>query len=178
MWDCSYGCWQLSSAGIIGFLTMLAAGSRIAETCSVLSALDVVAVRSAARRCAAKLGFPRNAIEEIAIVVSELASNILKYGPTGHIVIESVSDPEHGPGLRIEAFDRGPPFRNIDLALRDGFHDAGPIDPDQRPRRVGIGAGLGAVRRFTDSFEYEVQSQGKRITVVRYLRGVKRRPAR
>jgi anti-sigma regulatory factor (Ser/Thr protein kinase) len=157
---------------------MIAPGSGIAETCSVLSALDAVGARTAVRRCARKLGFPPKAIEEIAIVVSELASNILKYGPTGHIVIESVSDPQHGPGLRIVAFDRGPPFRNLDLALRDGFHDAGPIDPDQRPRRVGIGAGLGAVRRFSDSFDYEVQPQGKRITVVRYLRGPKRHPVR
>jgi anti-sigma regulatory factor (Ser/Thr protein kinase) len=156
---------------------MIAVGSRIAETCPVSTELDAVGARSAARRCAEKLGFPPNAIEEIAIVVSELASNILKYGPSGRIVIESVDDPQRGPGLRIEAFDRGPPFRSINLALRDGFHDAGPIDPDQRPRRVGLGRGLGAVQRLTDSFDYEVQPHGKRISVVRYLRGPKRRPA-
>jgi anti-sigma regulatory factor (Ser/Thr protein kinase) len=157
---------------------MIAVGSRIAETCTVSTPLDAVGARSAARRCAGKLGFPPNEIEEIAIVVSELASNILKYGPPGQIVIESVSDSHRGPGLRIDAFDRGPPFRNIDLALQDGFHDAGPIDWDQRPRRVGIGAGLGAVRRFTDSFDYEVHPGGKRISVVRYVRGPKRRPVR
>jgi anti-sigma regulatory factor (Ser/Thr protein kinase) len=158
---------------------MIVVGSRIAETCRVSSEFDAVGARSAARRCAGKLGFPAKEIEEIAIVVSELASNILKYGPPGEIVIESVNDPREGLGLRIDAFDRGPAFRSIDLALRDGFHDAGPIDPDQRPRRVGIGAGLGAVRRFSDSFDYEVLPQGgKRISVVRYVRGPKRRPVR
>jgi anti-sigma regulatory factor (Ser/Thr protein kinase) len=75
-----------------------------------------------------------------------------------------------GIGIRIVARDVGPPFHDLETAMRDGHGDRGPVDPSQMLRRGGLASGLGAVARFTDSFEYQTEVGGKTITVVRYLR--------
>jgi anti-sigma regulatory factor (Ser/Thr protein kinase) len=134
----------------------------------VRTSLDVFAPRQAALGLAQKLGFPRHERQEVAIAVSELASNIVKYGVRGSIEISSLEDPRHGVGLVIVARDVGPPFRNLAMALQDGCDDDGPIDPGLLLKRAGLGIGLGAVVRFTDSFDVEHGKVGKEIRVVRY----------
>jgi len=116
------------------------------------------------------IGFDRRASTELAIAVSELASNIRKYGVHGEITVEPIDDPKRGEGLRIVASDEGPPFRDFETALQDGCDDRGPLDPVTFLVRHGIGAGLGAVKRFTDSITLEPTPEGKRIVVVRYVK--------
>jgi len=145
-----------------------------AETVNVSADVHVFVARQAARHCAESLGFGRIACQEITIATSELASNILKYGIRGVIVVEPLIDEARGIGMRIVARDIGPPFHDLDTALRDGHGDRGPIDPSILLRRGGLASGLGAVVRFTDSFECHTEAGGKKITVTRYLR----RPAR
>ena len=132
--------------------------------------VDTFAARRAARDLAATLGFDRRAATELAIAVSELGSNIIKYGVRGGVSVEAIDDTEHGIGIRIIATDEGPPFCDFATALRDGFDDRGPLDPVTFLARHGIGAGLGAVSRFTDSITLEPAPNGKRIVVVRYLK--------
>ena len=79
-----------------------------------------------------------------------------------------VEDAQHGRGLLIIAHDEGPPFHDLSLALRDGWNDRGPIDPVALFKRGGLGAGLGAIVRLTDSFEVRSRPKGKEIRVVRY----------
>lgn len=135
----------------------------------VTTDVHVFAARTAVRAQAEAVGFGRIQCDELAIVASELASNILKYGIRGAIVVGGVDDPERGPGLRIEARDRGPAFRDLATAIQDGCGDSGPLDPATMSRRGGLGAGLGAVVRFTDSFECQQEEGSKRIIVVRYI---------
>ncbi len=129
------------------------------------------------QRCAsshaAEVGFARRECAELAIVTSELTSNILKYGVRGSIEFDQVQD-ERGEGLAIVAVDCGPPFKNLELALQDGFSDDGPIDPGAFLKRQGIGGGLGAIVRLTHSFAVEPMDGGKRIHVVRYRAPVHR----
>jgi serine/threonine-protein kinase RsbT len=125
--------------------------------------LDVFEARRAARRFAVEAGFDRKAREELAIAVSELASNILKHGISGDMLFEKLDN-----GVRITARDIGPPIADLELAKRDGYSDTGPILPAQLHHRKGFGCGLGAVMRFTDSFEYQPGLGDKRICVVRY----------
>jgi anti-sigma regulatory factor (Ser/Thr protein kinase) len=132
--------------------------------------VDVFAARRGARELAAVIGFDRRAATELAIAVSELASNIVKYGVRGEITVEPLDDPKRGEGLRIVAFDEGPPFRDFATALQDGCDDRGPLDPVTFLVRHGIGAGLGAVKRFSDTIELEVLPKGKRIVIVRYVK--------
>ena len=135
---------------------------------------DMLAARSAVRRCAQDLGFTSKDIAELVIVVSELVSNILKYAGRGAIVVAPMNDPGQGIGVHIAAFDTGPAFHDLSMALRDGHGDRGPILPERMFGRKGIGGGLGAVVRFTDTFECDQQPSGKRIGVVRF----RRRPRR
>jgi anti-sigma regulatory factor (Ser/Thr protein kinase) len=131
--------------------------------------LDVHAPRQAVQALGLRLGFPGNARQELAIVVSELASNIVKYGVRGSIEIESLIDPEKGVGIVIVACDVGPAFHDFWMAMQDGCDDRGPIDPAHLLKRGGLGIGLGAVVRLTDSLHVEQRSDGKQIRVVKYL---------
>jgi anti-sigma regulatory factor (Ser/Thr protein kinase) len=135
--------------------------------------LDLFAVRRNVFQLATQVGFSRRQSGELAIVASELASNILKYGIVGSLRVDVVDD-EHGLGLTIAASDRGPPFHDVSAALRDGWSDRGPIDPLDMLKRRGIGGGLGAVLRFTDSFRVETGASTKTVHVVRYLRSPRR----
>jgi anti-sigma regulatory factor (Ser/Thr protein kinase) len=135
--------------------------------------LDVFVARWSTEQLAIELGFPRLAAKELAIVVSELATNILKYGVRGEVDLCGVDGAPHGKGLAIVAEDEGPPLADLALALRDGYGDRGPIQADRLIGRGGIGAGLGAVVRLTDAFEYlpgdDREGGRKAFRVVRYL---------
>jgi anti-sigma regulatory factor (Ser/Thr protein kinase) len=138
----------------------------------------VYAARNGVRVFAAGVGFGRKAQSELVIVVSELASNILKYGVRGELVFRRVSDEANRNGIEIAATDEGPPIRDFENALRDGWTDRGPIDPRLLPRRRGIGAGLGAVVRLTDLVTHERTDSGKVITARRFMRRPSARPRR
>ena len=137
---------------------------------AIRESLDVYEPRRAILRFGISLGFSRAAGQELSIIVSELGSNIVKYGRLGSIAFDAHADPEHGPGIRIVARDCGPPFHDLSLALQDGYDDRGPIEPALLLRRGGLGTGLGAVLRLSDSFEVEQEPDGKRIVADRYLR--------
>jgi anti-sigma regulatory factor (Ser/Thr protein kinase) len=131
--------------------------------------LDLFQVQRAAKRLAAEVGFGHHACQELAIVASELSSNVLKYGKGGVLELSSLDD-EHGKGMILIAHDSGPPFRNLKMAMLDGHDDDGPIDPATIFKRGGMGAGLGAVIRLTHAFRVESEAQGKRVIAIRYLR--------
>ncbi len=114
--------------------------------------VDVLYLQRRMQEFAAGQGFVRRECAELAIVVSELASNILKYGIQGSIDMEPWFDPQ-GEGLRVVATDRGPPFNDLMTALKDGHDDRGPIDPAHVLSRRGIGGGLGAIVRLTHHFD-------------------------
>lgn len=126
---------------------------------------DVLIARKRAQEMALQFGLGSRRATEIAIAVSELATNIVKYGIHGEVVV--VQDPGAGTngGIRVVARDIGPPIRNLEVALQDGYDDSGPIDPTLVLRRGGLGTGLGAVLRFADLFEYQQGEAGKAITV-------------
>jgi anti-sigma regulatory factor (Ser/Thr protein kinase) len=136
---------------------------------AVTESLDVFEVRRRATLLADRVGFARNACLELALVVSELATNILKYGARGSIELRTLRDRRRGVGIEVIARDEGPPFADLSIALRDGCDDCGPIDAASVPERGGLGAGLGAVVRFSHELRVEPEATGKRIVVTRYL---------
>lgn len=145
-----------------------APGERVA--CRVERDVDRFAVQHEVRWTAERLGFAHLVALELAIVASELASNILKYGKRGSIVIEAIEDPARGRGVRIIAFDEGEPFLDFERALCDGSDELGPIDPAKYAIRKGIGSGLGAVKRFSDACGWAPEPVGKQVWAVRWLR--------
>lgn len=144
------------------------------RTFEVREAIDLYAPRQGARDVGARLGFNRGDCQELAIVVSELTSNILKYGVRGTISIDEILDSSYGVGIAVLARDQGPPFHDLQLAVRDGYDDRGPIDPATLLKRGGLGTGLGAVVRLTDAFEVQHSPLGKLIQVIRYRKRPKR----
>ncbi|MCK6590160.1 MAG: ATP-binding protein [Polyangiaceae bacterium] len=147
------------------------------RSCEIADEIDIFSARRAARELAEELGFDKIEREELAIVASELASNIVKYGIRGRIEMDEVRDRVLGRGMELRAKDSGPPFHDVAMAIQDGYDDRGPLDPATLFKRRGIGGGLGAVIRFTDSFrcETEPDGSGKTVIVIRYRKRPKRR---
>lgn len=132
----------------------------LASVHAVRGQADVVVARRAAQRLAQRAGLPARRASEIAIVVSELATNIVKYGVRGEVALAW----EPGTFL-VVAKDVGPPIHDMESALEDGCDDRGPIDPAAMAGRGGLGNGLGAVVRLADRFECRQDAGGKEITV-------------
>lgn len=133
--------------------------------------LDVIVARARVRTLARSIGFSRTESGELAIVASELGSNIIKYGDHGSLSwMHLEGSPGKEPGLLLVARDFGPPFRDLSIALLDGCDDDGPIDPIRLLNRKGIGGGLGAVVRLTHSFSVRPMDVGKEIEVERYVK--------
>ena len=80
-----------------------------------------------------------------AIVVTELARNLVRHGKGGEIVTREIATPA-SPSLELLALDRGPGMRNIAECLRDGFSTAGTA-----------GTGFGSIKRLSDRFELFTQ---------------------
>jgi anti-sigma regulatory factor (Ser/Thr protein kinase) len=90
---------------------------------------------------AERLGFDETRRGELAIIVTELANNVVRHGRGGELVVRSVQL-EGVAGLEILAVDKGPGIANVGRALQDGFSTGGTQ-----------GSGLGAVRRLSSEFD-------------------------
>jgi len=77
----------------------------------------------------------------LAIVVTEMATNLVKHAGTGTIVVEAVTG-NGSSGVRVLALDKGPGIRDLSGALRDGYSSAGTP-----------GNGLGAMKRLSSTFD-------------------------
>jgi anti-sigma regulatory factor (Ser/Thr protein kinase) len=98
--------------------------------------------RGAAAR-AASLGFAEERAGRVALVVSELATNLVKHAQGGGELFVSPVERGSWSGLEIVAMDRGPGVADVSAALRDGYSTAG-----------SAGTGLGAVSRVSDEFDF------------------------
>lgn len=134
---------------------------------------DLFAARARVRQEAATLGFDPREAEELALVATELGSNVLKYGGGGTLEIAAAEHTDGRRGLRLVARDEAPPF-DLARALPDGHDHAGAIDPARLFGRRGIGVGLGAVARLMDSLVLEPTPPGKQLVATRYKRSRRR----
>src|SRR5687768_9502224 len=108
---------------------------------AVLETSQVGEARRSAAVLAQRMGFDETARGEVAIAVTELATNLVRHAKSGEIVLRSLP-PISGGGLEVLALDRGPGISNLADALRDGFTTG------STP-----GTGLGAVKRLSATFE-------------------------
>ena len=125
---------------------------------------DAVLVATQARRLAQQFGLGAKRAAEVAIVVSELATNIAKHGVRGDLTLTLDDGGGRRGELTVAARDVGPPIRDLATAVTDGCDGEGPIDPALFLHRGGLGTGLGAVLRLSDRFEYQELPEGKVIT--------------
>jgi anti-sigma regulatory factor (Ser/Thr protein kinase) len=122
------------------FFSLIDDPSRVAESRRMAT---VVAERD---------GLPPDAVAKVAIVASELGSNLLKHAQRGELHITPLSCRGHR-GVEILSIDRGPGMARVSESLKDGHSTAGTS-----------GTGLGAVRRLSD--EFDICSQPGKGTIL------------
>lgn len=97
--------------------------------------------RRVATRLAGAIGFDERASGEVAIVATELATNLVRHARGGALLIQALDLPA-GPTLEMLSIDAGPGMADVSACLRDGYSTGGTP-----------GNGLGAVRRLSSEFD-------------------------
>ena len=110
------------------------------ETIDVSSDADVSAARQAGKVVSRAAGLDEKALEEVAIAVTELATNLVKHARAGHMIFTMVHESGRS-GIQIESIDSGPGIPDVNRVVADGYSTA-----------RSLGYGLGAVNRLMDEF--------------------------
>jgi anti-sigma regulatory factor (Ser/Thr protein kinase) len=109
----------------------------------------VAACRHAALAMADRLGFPAARADQLALAVTEAASNLNKHAHQGSMLLCVNRDAE-APGIDLVTIDSGPGVKDVSAAMRDGHSTAGTL-----------GIGLGAIKRLADFSDlYSVPGHG------------------
>ena len=116
---------------------------------------DIGKARRAVVNFSQELGMSSRNLSDIAIIATELATNLVRHAKLGG-VIHYCSSPDNG--LILEASDNGPGISNVQNAMTDGVSSKG-----------SLGGGLGAVQRLADHFTLETGGQGTKIVAYKYL---------
>ncbi|MDY0963797.1 ATP-binding SpoIIE family protein phosphatase [Massilia sp. CFBP9026] len=116
---------------------------------AVSHASDVAAVRRAGQKVADSLGFNETRAGQLALIITEAATNILKHAGEGEIHVGPAQSPS-GIGVDVLALDKGPGIADLASSLVDGVSTAGTA-----------GTGLGALHRLSDEFDvYSTPGEG------------------
>jgi anti-sigma regulatory factor (Ser/Thr protein kinase) len=107
---------------------------------SVRDASEIGEVRRAAAGLARRRGLAEDLVGRLALVATEMATNLLKHGGGGFVVVSRFADAD-GSGLELLALDKGPGMADVARCLIDGFSTAG-----------SPGTGLGAITRNSDRY--------------------------
>ncbi len=134
-------------------------GTLVQEAIPISDVGDLSAARLAARSMSTAIGFDEGAVEEIALVVSELATNLAKHAKDGVLRLRQTEEAGR-TGIQIDSEDQGPGIPNVEQAIADDFSTAG-----------SLGCGLGAVNRLMDEFDVASRpGAGTSIVCKRWLR--------
>jgi serine/threonine-protein kinase RsbT len=120
---------------------------------------DVVRVRQLVRGHAQAVRLSLVDQTKLVTAASELARNIVTYGGSGVVRVETVT--RNGrTGIRAIFADSGPGIADLELALTDGWTSGS-----------GLGLGLGGARRLVDDFDIDTEvGRGTTVTVVKWTR--------
>jgi serine/threonine-protein kinase RsbT len=118
----------------------------------------LAAVGSLARQ----LAFDPKARVELDIALREVGSNAVRHGGGGRAIVRTIGGPGASTpaiaGIEVLVSDEGPGIPDVEAALVDGFSTGG-----------GLGLGLGAAKRLSDSFAIETAAgSGTRIALVKW----------
>ena len=124
----------------------------VAAAVTVDEPSQVAEARRVGASLARSIGFDAERAGQLAVVVTESGTNLLRHAGGGQIVLRVV----HGRGeaaVDVLALDRGPGMKDVARCLEDGYSTAG-----------GAGTGLGAMRRLSTLFDlYSRQGRGTAI---------------
>lgn len=128
----------------------------------VHEASQVGEARRHAARVAERVGLNENDRGKVAIIVTELANNLVRHGgATGHgeIALRLLAHAE-GNGVEILALDKGPGMADVGRCLQDGYSTGGTA-----------GQGLGAVKRLASEFDVTSTIGHGTVVLARLLDG-------
>ena len=122
------------------------------EMIEVRDASDVAEARRVASRMASRIRFSEAESGHIALITTELASNLVKHAKSGRIVA-SLLQRGSAVGFELKALDHGPGIADVTRSLRDGYSTTGTA-----------GTGLGAVKRLAQEFDiYSAPGKGTAV---------------
>jgi anti-sigma regulatory factor (Ser/Thr protein kinase) len=116
----------------------------VPQDVKVIRVSDASHAGDARRRAALfaeQLGLGEHASGALAIVVTEVVTNVVKHAGSGSVLLTQVGQ-NGNRGVRVLALDKGPGIKDISAALRDGHSTAGTA-----------GNGLGAIKRLSTVFD-------------------------
>lgn len=123
-------------------------------------ASDVAAVRRAGQKLADALGFNETRAGQLALIITEAATNILKHAGEGEVHLGPAQSAA-GVGVDVLALDKGPGIVDLAASLVDGVSTAGTA-----------GTGLGALRRLSDEFDVYTEPGKGSVFFMRLWRDV------
>jgi anti-sigma regulatory factor (Ser/Thr protein kinase) len=115
---------------------------------------QVAAGRRLATQLATELGFDEVDTGKVALVATEVATNLVKHAVHGQLLIRQRHAATES-GIELLALDKGPGMQNVTACLRDGYSTAG-----------SLGTGLGAITRLTSFWDiYSIPGQGTALLI-------------
>jgi len=121
----------------------------------------VAEARRTSRVMAQNLGFDETLAEQVAIVTTEICTNLLKHAGGGEILLQELDGIEgSAPALELLSLDKGPGVGNLDQALRDGYSTGG-----------SLGHGLGAIVRLATVSDFFSESVRGAAVLARWISG-------
>jgi serine/threonine-protein kinase RsbT len=124
----------------------------------ITAMIDVIVARRQGREMALALGFPLTDATKIAVVISELARNILLYAKTGMITLVPCQGVR--VGIRIVAEDKGPGIADVQLVLAGGYSTS-----------KGLGVGISGSKKLVDEFEiHSTVGVGTTVRATKWIR--------
>jgi anti-sigma regulatory factor (Ser/Thr protein kinase) len=122
---------------------------------SITAENDVYYVRRQIRQLVSDLKYSEYQLDQFELIISELGTNILKYGIKGNITARKISYNKIN-GVEIIARDNGEGLKDI----FDYFHVRPVIN-----LKDSLKAGISTIYNLSDEFEYANQEKGVRIQV-------------
>lgn len=115
----------------------------------IAEASDIAAARRAGNALARRNGFDEVLAGQLAIIITEAGTNILKHAHSGEILLRKLLR-DGAVGVEVLAIDKGPGISNVARHMLDGHSTAG-----------SYGVGLGAMRRLSQQFDlYTLPGRG------------------
>ncbi|MGC1329837.1 ATP-binding protein, partial [Pseudomonas sp.] len=130
--------------------------SSITQVLLIEDSSQIGHARRTAQKLAEQLGFDEADAGRVALVVTELCSNILKHASHGELHLRPLPRPD-GQGMEAIAVDRGQGF-DVHACLADGYSTGGTQ-----------GIGLGAISRMAEVFDVHADSRGA-VVLARFFR--------
>lgn len=125
--------------------------STLQQHVGIAHATDIAAARRAGVQLAQSLGFDETLSGQLAIAITEAATNVLKHAGGGKVLI--APSPAHDQSIDVLALDTGPGMGNVAQSMQDGVSTAGTA-----------GNGLGAMRRLSTGFDvYSAPGKGTAV---------------